>query len=179
MSKLSLEQYKSKKKWSKDREFKITNSYKSIDYYRYYKDWSKGKPGKNLNLSQFSAILQALGKSLANEYLRTGQIEFPYKMGAIVLYKVSRVPYLDDGKLKITGPVNWDATLELWYNDEEAEREKILVRHEKKEVFKTKYSMYGASHKNKSYYDFKIVRALQKKIGRLADDNELEAFKAF
>lgn len=180
MSKISLEEYKSKIKWSKGkRDFKVTNSYNTMDYLKYYRELYKDRPDKKLTYEQFFAIIQLMGKKLADEYLRSGEIYFPYNMGFITLYKIDKTPKIKDGKLQVTKPIDWNSTLELWYEDEEAEREKILVRYNERQTFRTKYSNFGTRHKNKSFFDFKIVRALQKRIKELSTNNELEAFKAF
>ena len=64
----------------------------------------------------------------------------------------------NNGKLVNTNPINWDKTLELWFNDPEAHKEKILVREDRKENYFFRYNTLNADYTNKCFFDFYINR---------------------
>jgi hypothetical protein len=45
-----------------------------------------------------------------------------------------------DGKVKTNLPIDWDKTLKLWYEDEEAYKQRTLIKMEEKEIYKVHYN---------------------------------------
>ena len=76
-------------------------------------------------------------------------------MGTIEIRKYDRkVKIGADGKVHTNLPIDWDKTLELWYEDEEAYSKRLLLRREEKEIFKVYYNRETANYNNKGYYEF-------------------------
>ena len=75
-------------------------------------------------------------------------------MGRLEVRKRSNSIKFKDGKVVTDLPVNWDATLKLWYEDEESYNNKILIREENKETFRIHYNKIKANYNNKSFYQF-------------------------
>lgn len=56
---------------------------------------------------------------LAEEISKGNVIRLPERMGEIELRKYNSFIRLDDqGKIKTNLPIDWESTMELWYNDE-------------------------------------------------------------
>ena len=89
-------------------------------------------------------------------------------MGTIEVRKYDARISVEDGKVKTNLPIDWDRTLKLWSEDEEAYKERTLVKMEEKEIFKVCYNKTRADFQNKGFYQLQINRdlkiALKKKI---------------
>ena len=96
-------------------------------------------------------------------------------MGGLELRKVERDIEFKDGKLVIKLPVNWDATLKLWYQDEDAYNNKTLVRFEDREVFIIYYNKWSATYNNKSYYQFFPNSVLKGKLAQNIRQGKIDA----
>lgn len=96
---------------------------------------------------------------------RGDTITLPSKMGKLELTKDQRGVYFDkNGNMKITYPVDWSATLKLWFEDAEAREQKILIRRNSKVVYKVHFNKYDATFNNKIFYDFTLNRFIKKKL---------------
>ena len=152
------------KKVNQPREYKVRNSLGVYDGYKYYR---KNKPDSKeyvLTESQYFAIIRKINLLLVDELLMGNDVRLPKSMGTIEVRKFDRGAKIGkDGKIHINLPIDWDKTLELWYKDEEACRDKILVKMEEKESFQIYYNKESATYNNKSYYELVPNRDL--KIG--------------
>jgi len=81
-----------------------------------------------------------------------------------------------NGKLVTSLPIDWDKTLQLWYEDKEAFDNKTLVRIETEEVFKVYYNKQSANYNNKSFYEFKPNRELKRRLSKYAREGYLDAY---
>jgi hypothetical protein len=61
-------------------------------------------------------------------------------MGTLEIRKKPARVSIVDGKLVTNLPIDWDATLKLWYEDKESFENKTLVRVESEEIFKVYYN---------------------------------------
>jgi hypothetical protein len=73
-------------------------------------------------------------------------------MGQLEVRKYDTYVKLMDGKLRTNRKIDWQATLQLWYEDEEAKENKVLIKSEDKEVFKIFYNKMIANYNNKTLY---------------------------
>lgn len=148
----------------KGKKAKIRNSFGVYDCYKYIMKNKWFNIGKRVTEHEFYTIVRSVNKLLA-EYLAEGEsILLPYKMGLLEIRRQERGTSFKDGKLKVTYPVNWNGTLELWENDEEARNEKILVRHENSCIFRIIYNKYPAVYENKTFYEFAVNRGIRIKL---------------
>ena len=89
-------------------------------------------------------------------------------MGRLEVRKFKPIIRFEDNKLTVRLPIDWDRTLKLWSEDEEAYKERTLVKMEEKEIFKVCYNKTRADFPNKGFYQLQINRdlkiALKKKI---------------
>ena len=86
------------------------------------------------------------------------------------------------GKVRVNGkvvtnlPIDWDTTFKLWFTDEQAKQEKILVRIENEDIFKVYYNKNKAEYTNKTFYDFKPNREIKRSLTKQARQGNLDAF---
>ena len=81
-------------------------------------------------------------------------IMFPYNMGRIELRKYFKVIKVVDGKIYTNLPVNWKETLKLWESDNNAYKNRVLIKYDYPELFAVIYNKRHAKFENKSFYQF-------------------------
>lgn len=163
---MDLIEYKKRiKRVDGPRIHKITGS---LGVYQAYKYYRKNKPKEKkyvLTESQYFAIIRQINNLLADELSIGKEIVLPKRMGVIELRKYNtNVRFDEHGNLKTNLPIDWNGTLELWYNDEESRNNKTLLRQENKEVFKIYYNKYNANYNNKSFYEFRCNKDLKQRL---------------
>lgn len=159
------------------RNHKITNSFGIYDGFKFYR---KNKPKDKkfvLTESQYFAITRDINNKLANALANGEDINLPERMGKIELRKYNLEPKLnEEGKLVYKAPIDWDATLKLWYEDKESMNNKVLIKIESKESYRVVYNKNKALYNNKSFYMLHINRELKKKIFKAASEGTIDAF---
>lgn len=146
------------------RNFKAFNSYSTYSIYKHIRKNGWYNIGRPLTEHEFYLIIRTVNKLLAQELLRGHSITLPHSMGRLELRKVSCGAKIKEGKLKITYPINWKETLELWYKDAEARRLKSLIRYKGDIVYKVIYDKSRASYINKGFFLFSLNRSLKKAL---------------
>ena len=66
------------------------------------------------------SIIRKVNEYLADSLLRGHDIVLPHKMGRIEVKKYEARITLEGNKVKTNLPIDWDRTLKLWSEDEEA-----------------------------------------------------------
>ena len=149
------------KRSSKNKHFKVKNSWGVYDAYKLIRKNGWYDIGRPLKEQEFYTIVRQINKILVGELLKGNSVIFPQKMGRLELRKTNRNAKFKKGKLIISYPIDWHKTLHLWYEDGEARREKILLRNESGKVFKVIYSKYGATYENQIFYEFTLNRDIR------------------
>lgn len=152
---------------------KIRNSYGVYDYYKFYRKERPEDKKWYLSEKQYYTILREINKRIAKELSFGGSISFPYNMGKVELIRAKRKDSLVDGKLVTKRPIDWDRTLRLWYEDEEAYKNKTLLRTEYEYADKLLYRKDATQFKFMRYYDFTPCRDLNLKIAENKRNNLL------
>ena len=102
------------RKASSHHEHKITNSYGTYDYYKFYR---KNKPKEKqyvLTESQYFAIIRKVNTALAELFVRGKEVSFPMRMGTIELRKTIKAPRIGpDGKVVYNTMIDWDNTMKI------------------------------------------------------------------
>ena len=98
-------------------------------------------------------------------------------MGTIEVRKYDARISIKDGKIKTNLPIDWDRTLKLWSEDEEAYKKRTLIKMEEKEIFSVLYNKTGANYKNKSFYEFAVNRDLKRRLKQRIKSGNFDAFK--
>lgn len=164
------------KKVSEKRNHKILNSYGVREAFLYYRKVRPKDSKFVLADIEYFKIIRTVNNKLKEQLLLGNDINLPERMGALELRKVNRGVSYSNGKLKNSYPINWDKTLKLWYEDEEAFNTKMLVREESKEVYLVYYNKYNANYNNKSFYQFNTNRDLKIKLKEQIKNNKIDAY---
>ena len=98
-------------------------------------------------------------------------------MGTIEVRKYDASISIKDGKVRSNLPVDWDRTLKLWSEDEEAYKERTLIKVEEKEIFKVYYNRIKANYENKSFYEFLVNRDFKRRLKQKIKNYNFDAFK--
>ena len=69
---------------------------------------------------EFYKIIRRVNQYLAEELSNGHEIHLPHRLGILELRKRPTRIEIVDNKLVTTLPIDWDATLKLWYEDEQA-----------------------------------------------------------
>ena len=150
------------------RNHKVKNSMGVYDIYKHIRKNKWYNIGQPITEHQFYTIIRQVNNVLADNLLKGNDIVFPNKMGRLEVRKFEPIIRFDDNKLTVRLPIDWDRTLKLWLEDEEAYKERTLVKMEEKEIFKVCYNKTRADFPNKGFYQLQINRdlkiALKKKI---------------
>ena len=164
------------KKVNQPRKYKVRNSWGVYDGYKYYR---KNKPDSKeyiLTESQYFAIIRKINLHLVDELLLSHDVRLPKSMGTIEIRKYDRIMRLGkDGKIHTNLPIDWDKTLKLWYEDEEAFKDKTLVRVEETEIFKVYYSRRSATYNNNFYYEFLFNKDLKVRLKQRIKEGLIDA----
>ena len=113
---------------------------------------------------------------MAIKLLMGEDIILPCKMGKIEVRKYNRSISIKNGKVVTNLPIDWNRTLKLWSEDEEAYKERTLIKMEEKEIFKVIYNRSRADYNNKSFYEFSINRELKKQLKKKIKEGSFDAF---
>lgn len=139
----------------------VTNSWGVYDAYKLIRKNGWYNIGKPVKEHEFYSIVRQVNKLLAEDIAKGNKVVFPDSMGTLELRKRPSGVSLVDGKLINTYPINWNDTLMLWFNDEEAKKNKTLLRHEVKDTYYVKYNKYQSYYNNRCFYEFKLNRFIK------------------
>lgn len=146
------------------RTAKVRNSW---GIYAVYKHIRKNKwydIDRPLKEGEFYSIIRKVNKLLADEVAKGNTIVFPSRMGKLELRKYKCGASYVNGRLKITYPIDWQATLRLWYEDPVEREKKTLVRRNNSESFVVKYNKRDANYENRSFYEFALNRFIKQAL---------------
>lgn len=167
MERETLQEFKRRSRFPADRkkEYNIRNSWGVYDFYKYYRKTKPKDPKFIISDVQYYSIFRRVNELLVDSLVRTGELDFPYKMGKLIVLKKTLKSWIaPNGNRYTSRRVNWDKTLELWYNDEEAYRNKTLLYYESDERLTIRYNKTRAEFKNKYYYEFKPSRDIDRRV---------------
>lgn len=168
---------KSTLKVDKSRKHKITNSIGIKHLLKRCRDthWY----GKDLKVNEiiFCAITRTVNDLIARELLKGNDFNLPQRMGQFEIRKYENYLRFEEGKIKTNRGIDWNATLKLWFEDEEAKENKTLVKVEDEETFILYYNRVKANYNNKTLIRFKPNRALLKKIKSAGSNKLIDAYQ--
>lgn len=159
------------------RKHKVNNSLGVYDAYKYLRKNKWFDIGRPLTEHEFYTIIRQVNNYLADELLKGNDIVLPHRLGKIELRKYDSKISIKDGVVRTNLPINWDETLKLWSEDEDAYRERTLVKMEEKEIFKVFYNKGAANYNNKSFYAFEVNRDLKRRLKQKIKSGAIDAFK--
>lgn len=177
MSELSYTEFaKNVRNANKPRKTKISGSYGVYDVYRWLRKNKWFDIGRPLKEHEFYSIIRRVNNYYADEFLSSGKMVFPQHMGNLELRKYPVEYKIDKGKVKTNLRIDWDATLKLWYEDEESYKKKTLVKMEEKERFRVIYNKGLAFYTNQNFMNFTLNRDIKMELPKRIR-NGLDAFR--
>lgn len=174
----SLVAYKnSVKKVYTNHTYKIKNSFGVYDAYRYISRNKWLNIGQSISTKNFYLIIRTINKYYANELSVGNDVKLPHRMGRLEVGKANAFVRFNGNKIETNRRIDWNKTLELWYEDEAAKNRKQLVRVNSDVVFKLRYTKRRANYENKSYFRFAFTRKVKQALKENILENKIEAFK--
>lgn len=165
-------------KVNKPRLHKVRNSNGIYDAYKWIRKNKWLNIGRPLTEHEFYTIIRQVNNELAYSLIRGDDINLPNRMGRLELRKYDAKIRVDSNNKVITNlPIDWDRTLKLWSEDEEAYKERTLIKMEEKEIFKVYYNRIKADYNNKSLYEFAVNRDLKRRLKQRIKSGNFDAFK--
>lgn len=164
-------------KVNEPRVYKIRNSNGVYDAYKWIRKNKWLNIGRPLSEHEFYSIIRQVNNLLVESILRGDDIILPHRLGVLELRKYNTRISVCNGKVITNLPIDWDRTLKLWSEDEEAYKERTLIKMEEKETFKVFYNKKTANYVNKSFYTFEVNRDLKRRLKQRIKDRAVDAFK--
>lgn len=167
------------KKVNQPRKHTIKGSLGVYDAYKYIRKNKWYNIPRPLKEGEFYRIIRKVNQELGKALVRGYEIILPHRLGSLeILKRPSRIQIID-GKVVTNLPIDWEATLKLWYEDEESLNNKTLVHVENDEIFRVHYNKSRADYTNKTFYEFKPNRELKHALTKSAKQGTLEAYLAY
>ncbi len=162
----TFEEFKQAVHTKKERDFKVRGSWGVYDVYKHLRKDGWKDIGQPVKEEDFYNIIRSVNKLLAEEIAKGETVKFPERMGCLELRKYEVGAFMVDGKLKVTYPIDWQNTLKLWYEDDEAHKQKLFMRQQNKWVYHVKYCLHDANYENKKFYLFALNTKIKKALSR-------------
>lgn len=159
------------------RKHKINNSFGVYDAYKFIRKNKWFDIGGPISEHDFYSIIRTINNYLAELLSRGHDINLPCQMGRLEIRKYDAKITLQGDRVITNLPIDWNKTLKLWSEDEDAYKERTLIKMEEKEIFKVYYNRGKANYTNKSFFAFDINRELKKKLNHRIKEGRLDAFK--
>ena len=163
-------------KVTKKRHHRIKGSLGVRDAFRWCRKEKWYRENIKPTEAQFYAIIRTVNELMAEELKEGRDVQFPQKMGQLEVRKYETFVKLVNGKVKTNRGVDWNATLKLWFEDEEAKENKTLVKVEDKEVFIIFYNRVIANFINKTLCQFKPNRELALAVRKAGLEGKIDAY---
>lgn len=170
---MTLAQFRSKirkQQNNKPRVYNATNSWGVHDAFNWYLH-NKQQYGYTLKARQcgiYYRILRSVGQKIGSLIAKGEEITLPEHFGTIGIRKwIPKTRINKDGTIKDSYRVLWNETLKLWYEDEEAYKEKRLI----KAINNTDNYMIQWSRDIRLKYNPYLLFQLQQKIKSVLGTN--------
>lgn len=163
-------------KLNEPRTHKVRNSNGVYSAYKWIRKNKWLNIGRPVTEHEFYSIVRQVNNLLAENILRGEDIVLPHRLGTIELRKYDTRISICNGKVVTNLPIDWDRTLKLWSEDEEAYKERTLVKMEEKETFKVFYNKRTANYENKSFMQFEVNRDLKRRLKQRIKDKLVDGF---
>ena len=163
-------------KLNEPRAHKVSGSLGVYDAYKWVRKNKWLNIGRPISEHDFYSIIRLMGNHLADQLVKGIDINLPHRLGRLEVRKNSASITIQQGKVKTNLPVDWDATLKLWFEDEQSYQNKTLVKQDQKEIFRVIYNKTKAEYTNKSFYQFDLNRDIKKRLKQQIREGKLDAF---
>lgn len=164
-------------KVSEPRKHKVKGSLGVYDAYKWIRKNKWLNIGRPLKESEFYKIIRGINELLAEELILGNDVNLPKRMGRLEIRKHEATFKFANNEVKTNLPIDWDRTLKLWYENEEAYNQKTLIKVEEIEIFRVYYNKSLANFNNKSFYRFNINRDIKVRLKQQIKNKAIDAFK--
>jgi hypothetical protein len=164
-------------KLNEPRTHAVRNSLGVYDAYKYIRKNKWLDLPRPVTEHEFYAIVRQVNNLLAETLLSGGDIVLPHRLGVIELRKYDARISFNGDKIVTNLPIDWDRTLKLWSEDENAYKERTLIKMEEKEIFKVFYNKRTANYENKSFMQFEVNRDLKRRLKQKIKSKAVDAFR--
>ena len=148
------------------KDFRIKNSLGSKYIYRAV---DKSNPLRQVSETDFLHIVRTVNNYLVQELINGQSVTIPF-IGIFYIQKRELKTFIKDNKLITRRKIDWYSTHKLWYEDEQAKRDKILVRFPNTDTYELKW--FKLHFKNMRYFKFKLHRTFEAKLREQLKDNK-------
>lgn len=159
------------------RKHKIRNSFGTYDAYKWIRKNKWLDIGIPVSEHDFYRIIRTVNNEIANMLSKGQDMNLPHQMGRLEIRKYDAKITIVNNRVITNLPIDWDRTLKLWSEDEEAYKNRTLVKMEEKEIFKIYYNKGKANYTNKSFIYFDVNRELKKQLKKHIREGALDAFR--
>ena len=149
------------------REVLKPHAYTMRTIYRWYRKSHKN----NMTEKLFDSVIRRVNEKIAEHMFKGEQFKIPHRMGSMELRKVHHKLVRKNGKL--SNRIDWKATREMWYEDEDARNRKILIRYEDTISYQIYYNKFQCNCDNIKFYEIHTTRNLKRKIRRGMEEGEI------
>ena len=143
---------------------KVTNSWGIYAIYKHIRKNRWYNIGRPLKEGEFYSIIRRVNELIAENIANGISFKMPERMGTLELRKSEVGVSFVNGKLRNTYIIDWNKTLKLWFEDEEARKNKTLLRNEDKWLYHVVYNKRDATYENCSFYEFTLNNFLKKAL---------------
>jgi hypothetical protein len=164
-------------KLDKPRKSKIKNSTGLRDAYQWLRKNKMFGVDKMVTEGEFYKIISTTHKEVAKELCSGEEFVFPLRMGKLELRHVDTYVKFEEGKVKTNRSVDWNRTLQLWNEDDEARENKVLIRKENKKKMFVFYNTIKSNYKNKTFIFFRPNRELLLAVAKAYEENNFSTYK--
>lgn len=149
------------------RKVTITGSYGVYDVYKWLRKNKWLDIGRPLKEAEFYRIIRRYHELLGEVILSGVSVYLPARMGMIELRRKPRIVSLIDGKVVTNLPIDWNSTINLWYEDEECRNNHVILHKEKEgDMHNLVYSNFESNYPNKSFFEMRFGRTLMERKKR-------------
>lgn len=171
---MTLKEYRYSK-GSGEHVYAVNNSWGVYDYYKYYRhNRPRDKSYYKMNEYQYYKLIRTVNEYLVDILLDNARVEFPDRLGELLIINKPAKVAFKDGKLVTNRPINWDATLRLWFEDPQAEKNKTLIRWDTDNLVNIIYRKSNATFRNKAFYEFQVIRRIKQRLSSLIAEKTFE-----
>lgn len=157
----------------------VRNSWGVYDYYKYYRKTKPKEKQYILTESQYFSIIRRINQKLVEQLLNAEPVELPMFMGTLEAFRKPFTTKLKNGKGVTTKPIDWDKTLKLWYEDPESYKRKSLIYVDDEDRVVIVYDISKARYANKTFYQFRAVKAVRESLQQLRKTTGFTAMPYF
>ena len=168
------------KKVKSSRVHKIKNSHTIYNIYLYYRKKYKHSKQKSdlVSANIYYKIIRMFNKEIRELMLKGFTITLPHQMGDLSIRKYETSVEIVDDKVKVTYPISWKETLDLWSTEPEEYKKRTLLRSSVPEVYRVIYNKKPATYGNKLFYLFTVNREFKTLMKNKINSDELETFNS-